>query len=76
MKSISRRQFIDGILGATMISQFRHLSAKSNRDKSSALKAPKINLSECGIKISRLAMGTGTDGWNQVSDQTRLRAEF
>lgn len=72
MKNISRRHFIEASLGSLMALPLTRLSGISKNNKVPVLKAAKINLGQSGIRVSRLAMGTGTNGWNQVSDQTRL----
>lgn len=67
---ITRRQFIAGTLatGAAMYSPA--LLADSGR----ALKTmtDKVEIGHTGIKVSYLGFGTGTKGWNKVSNQTKL----
>lgn len=72
MKQIDRRQFLRttlaGIASAGMAAQ----AAGENEKKSIADRVP---LGRTGIKVSRLAFGTGTHGTGRSSDQTKLGLE-
>ena len=35
----------------------------------------RVTLGKVGLQVSRLGIGTGTNGWNHESDQTRLGFE-
>ncbi len=35
----------------------------------------RVQLGDCGVTVPKLAMGTGTRGWEKVSDQTKLGKE-
>lgn len=71
MRQLSRRSFIqNSLIGAGVAASPRLASA-------TALSAPKrvtdrVKLGQTGIQCSRLAIGTGTDGWMRQSEQTRL----
>lgn len=73
MKKFNRREFIQksavGLAGASVL-----LSALPNltyaTDKSAVI--DKVRLGNTGLKVSRIALGTGTKGWRNESDQTRL----
>lgn len=38
-------------------------------------KVDKVDLGKTGLKVTRLAMGMGTNGWNHASNQTRIGLE-
>ena len=76
MKQMNRRKFIKmGAIGLAGISVLPSglISAKSN----TSLKIPvdRIKLGESGLTVSRIAMGTGTNGYNKASNQTRKGME-
>lgn len=64
-----RRQFIKNATATGMLalSPFS-ISLKGNKKK---YISDKIMLGNTGIEVSRLAVGTGTNGWGQNSNQTR-----
>ncbi|NOY57357.1 MAG: aldo/keto reductase [Calditrichaeota bacterium] len=72
MKKITRRSFIKNSIkgtatmtaGLSIYGVQETLAAKTKIDQ--------VVLGKSGIKLSRLAMGTGTHGWKHVSDQTKL----
>ncbi|MBZ0255854.1 aldo/keto reductase [bacterium] len=70
MNLLNRRDFvINTIIGAGAI---RSSSAFASDSISKKCVTDRISLGESGIQCSRLAFGTGTDGWLKRSDQTRL----
>jgi aryl-alcohol dehydrogenase-like predicted oxidoreductase len=64
---ISRRKFIKSVSGATLLigSGLYKLHAAEGQ-------VPQTVLGNTGLKTSILAFGTGTSGWQQSSDQTRM----
>jgi predicted aldo/keto reductase-like oxidoreductase len=73
MKQFSRRQFIQtSLVGAAAVtSGFTSVSYSGSRN----IQIDKVKLGKTGLKVSRLAMGTGTHGGNQSSDMTRMGVE-
>jgi 1-deoxyxylulose-5-phosphate synthase len=72
MKKTTRREFLQtsaaGLAGLAAIS-----SGLKNYDFSpSAETIDKVKLGNTGLTISRVALGTGSGGWKNVSNQTRL----
>jgi 1-deoxyxylulose-5-phosphate synthase len=73
MAKFTRRHFIGtGLTGAILASG----------GLSSLMAGPKlpfqvdtVDLGKTGLKVTRLAMGTGTNGWNHGSNQTRIGLE-
>jgi aryl-alcohol dehydrogenase-like predicted oxidoreductase len=66
-----RREFIKytaAAAGSYAISSFNPLFAG---DKQKKYASDRVALGKTGITVSRLAMGTGTNGFNHQSDQTR-----
>jgi aryl-alcohol dehydrogenase-like predicted oxidoreductase len=75
MPHISRRNFLKTCAAgfaavATNAEVFASPSAAAAR--ATSRKLGQITLGKSGITVSRLAMGTGTNGWNHRSNQTRL----
>lgn len=70
MKQFSRRQFIQtSLVGAAAVSAgFTNVSYSGAK----SIQIDKVKLGKTGLKVSRLAMGTGTHGGNQSSDMTRM----
>jgi predicted aldo/keto reductase-like oxidoreductase len=70
MKPISRRQFIQtGLVGAAAVSAgFANVTFAGTSVKN----IDQVDLGKTGIRLSRLAMGTGSHGGNQSSDMTRM----
>lgn len=70
MKPISRRHFIQtGLVGAAAVTTgFTHVSYSGVKN----IQIDKVKLGKTGIKVPRLALGTGTHGGNQSSDFTRM----
>lgn len=70
MASIPRREFLkDGLIGTGAI-LLGVPATKAIPVKRQA--TDQVLLGRTGVKLSRLAMGSGTHGWNYASDQTRL----
>lgn len=68
---MERRQFLKTSLatvGATLVPGARARSAAVNPPK---LATDRIPLGSSGVSVSRLAIGTGSNGWNGSSNQTR-----
>jgi aryl-alcohol dehydrogenase-like predicted oxidoreductase len=71
MKQMNRRNFIKtGAIGLAGISVLR--SGMANPMLSFDTTVDKVKLGNSGLTVSRIAMGTGTHGFNKSSDQTRL----
>ena len=70
MKQFSRRQFIQtSLVGAAAVTAgFTNVSYSGAKN----IRIDKVKLGRTGLKVSRLAMGTGTHGGNQSSDMTRM----
>ncbi len=73
MKQFSRRQFIQtSLVGAAAVSAgFTNVSYSGAK----SIQIDKVKLGKTGLKVPRLAMGTGTHGGNQSSDMTRMGVE-
>ncbi len=71
MKKVSRRSFIQkglaGFAGLTIVGQ-----GSFNIDLRPEIKTDKVKLGNSGLTVSRIALGTGTVGSSQSSNQTRL----
>jgi len=72
MSNFTRREFIaTSIAGIAGIAGGKTPANAAFNDKVPNTFKPVI-LGKTGIKVSRVAFGTGTHGWKHVSDQTRL----
>jgi len=73
MAEFTRRHFIrTGLAGAIVTTgAFSTLMA----DPSVSAKIDRVPLGKTGLHVTRLAMGTGTNGWNHGSNQTRIGLE-
>jgi len=73
MKKINRRRFLQksfaGVTGLAVGSNFPFGLKESIADSN---KIDQVVLGKSGIQVSRLAWGTGSNGWKFVSDQTKL----
>jgi predicted aldo/keto reductase-like oxidoreductase len=73
MKQLTRRHFIGaGLTGTAILSSgvgqmFGNPASSSTIDQ--------VDLGKTGLKISRLALGLGTNGWKHQSNQTRIGME-
>jgi len=73
MSRIHRRQFVSQTLaGATALWSGVHSSWLSAAPLVKKAASDRVVLGHTGIKLSRLAMGSGTNGTNYSSDQVRL----
>ena len=72
MKKLSRRKFIQGTVA---LSGFSMIGANMSLTSCKATTVDKVKLGKTGLKVSRIAMGTGTIGGNKESNQTRLGME-
>ncbi len=70
MAEFTRRCFIrTGLSGALMATGgLSYVMAESK----STFNVDLVDLGRTGLKVSRLAMGMGTNGWNHVSNQTKI----
>ena len=72
MEKINRRKFIlAGTVGLAALSVDRKGFGKMYTLVSDAM-VDKVKLGNSGLTVSRIAMGTGTFGYNNASNQTRL----
>jgi len=74
MKSLTRREFVkSAVASATSAGFLQGIQASP----SAILDSNLINMADTGIKVSKLAMGTGFNGFGGASNQTKLgNAEF
>ncbi len=72
MAGITRRRFVQHTLAGTTALLAGCAPIQEERKP---LAADRVPLGRCGLKVPRVAMGTGTHGWKQASDQTRLGQE-
>lgn len=73
MAEFTRRHFIrTGVTGAIVAAgAINALMA----NPVSPVKVDTVELGKTGLKVTRLAMGMGTNGWNHASNQTRIGLE-
>ncbi|MDR0349250.1 MAG: aldo/keto reductase [Tannerella sp.] len=73
MKHINRRRFIKaGAFGLAGMSLLQLNVAHAGTALSANVGVDRVKLGESGLTVSRIAMGTGTVGYNKGSNQTRL----
>ena len=73
MNKITRRNFVkQTMLGSAGFVLGNNVLATNLNIFSKGEKIDQVVLGKSGIKVSRLAWGTGTDGWKRVSNQTKL----
>jgi len=71
MAEFTRRQFIrTGSLTGAIVATGALTSIMA--DPLAAVSVDTVDLGKTGLKVTRLAMGTGTNGWNHQSNQTRI----
>ena len=76
MNKMNRRRFIQaGLTGFAGFSVIGSKAMNLNFTISGALSVDKVKLGNSGLTVSRIAMGTGTVGFNKSSNQTRLGTE-
>ncbi len=71
---MDRRKFVKNATATAGLLMLAPLGYKVMASTANAAKkyiSDKITLGNTGIQVSRLAIGTGTSGWNQSSNQTR-----
>ena len=71
MKCMHRREFIKSSLLAGGVAAMHPFSHELHASETKKYANDVIKLGNTGIKVSRLAMGTGTHGVNRSSNQTR-----
>jgi len=72
MQDLTRRKFIQqSVVGATCL--WAGCTSPITQPEPNA--ADRVRLGDKGIRVPRVAMGTGTLGWKRASDQTRLGKE-
>ena len=70
---MDRRKFIQtGVAGVAGLSLAHTGLANIRMAVPSDISVDRVKLGKTGLKVSRIAMGTGTKGWNYQSNQTRL----
>lgn len=79
MTPINRRKFIKtGAIGLAGLSVLQSGAARiagttgTQLDFSPDMQVDQVRLGQSGLTVSRIAMGTGTRGYNKASNQTRL----
>jgi len=76
MNKISRRKFIlAGTVGLAGLSVAGKRMAENGYSLANDLVVDKVNLGNTGLTVARIAMGTGTNGYNNSSKQTRQGME-
>ena len=75
MQRINRREFVARTLagaGTVLAGRSSGLLAEATSPLTKKTAADEVTLGNTGIRLSRLAMGSGTNGTNHSSDQVRL----
>jgi aryl-alcohol dehydrogenase-like predicted oxidoreductase len=73
MSKISRRDFIQKVVGGSAaIATTTNILSRSNILFADSPRIDRVSLGKTGIEVSRLAFGTGTNGWQRSSNQTRM----
>ena len=73
MKQMNRRKFIrTGVLRLAGLSVLQSGIAYNNIMLPANVLVDRVELGKSGLTVSRIAMGTGTTGYNKASNQTRL----
>jgi aryl-alcohol dehydrogenase-like predicted oxidoreductase len=74
MQKQNRREFLKSSIAGAGLLYFNEGAglAQSPANVVKKQATDQVLLGSTGIKLSRLAMGSGTNGWNHSSDQTRL----
>ncbi len=73
MTHISRRNFLKTFAaGFAAVAANTEILANPSMTRATSRNLSRVTLGKSGISVSRLAMGTGTNGWNHRSNQTRL----
>lgn len=70
---MNRRKFIrTGIAGVAGLSLAQVGWSEIQHVLPSNVSVDKVKLGNTGLEVSRIALGTGTKGWNKESNQTRM----
>lgn len=73
VKMMNRRKFIrTGVAGVAGLSLTQIGLADIQRVLPADVSVDKVKLGNTGLEVSRIALGTGTKGWNYESNQTRI----
>ncbi len=73
MKSLTRRDFIQkSVIGITGTTALINTLPEITYAVDKTVTVDKVPLGKTGLTVSRIALGTGSRGWKNVSDQTRL----
>jgi predicted aldo/keto reductase-like oxidoreductase len=73
---MNRRKFIEtSMAGLVGLSVLKPESLRAELSMLNAAKIDAVELGKTGLKVSRIALGTGTIGMNKSSNQTRLGIE-
>ena len=73
VEMMNRRKFIrTGVAGVAGLSLAQVGWADIQRVLPSDVSVDKVKLGNTGLEVSRIALGTGTKGWNYESNQTRI----
>ena len=75
MTNITRREFVAAGLAGVAAIAGKKIPVNPGIGTEEIYKLDKVTLGKTGIKVSRLAIGTGTRSWDRVSDQTRMGEE-
>lgn len=71
---MNRREFVEkALLGAGALALGGKLTAKEERGRKSA--TDRVELGKTGLRVSRFGLGSGTNGWEHESNQTRAGVE-
>ena len=68
---MNRRSFVKGASVSAGLAVLAPFGIKAASDTGKKRISDKVMLGNTGIEVSRMAMGTGTNGWGQNSNQTR-----
>lgn len=73
MKNLNRRDFIQkSVIGMAGVTALVNTLPEITYAVDKTLTIDKVPLGKTGLTVPRIALGTGTRGWKNVSDQTRL----
>jgi 1-deoxyxylulose-5-phosphate synthase len=76
MKNLNRRDFIQkSVIGIAGVTALANVLPELTYAADKTTTVDKVTLGKTGLKVSRIAFGTGTKGWKNASDQTRLGME-
>ena len=76
MKNITRRDFCQrGLMGAGVAAGLPVMASIESNQSAKLSSTDPIAIGNTGVTVSRIAQGTGANGWMKQSDQTRLGME-